>query len=1789
MKALRILGLLAFLCPISNDLFAQINANFNSANNKGCAPLNVTFTDSSTSAVKWEWDFGNGNKSILQNPSALYLSSGQYNVRLIVEDSNGKKDTLTKSSFVIVFKNPVASILNTKFSICEGDSIHLVSNSILGDAPILSYTWDFGDGSISKKLNPSHVYSNKGTYDVTLIIKDTNGCESFKKFSAVSQVKEKPIADFLVDKNLDCGAPVQVNFRQKCSKTSTPSYSWNFGNNTFSSSPNPSSVYQNLGSYGVHLKVTDINGCSDSIFKPNAFTLTKINANFSATNNSVCANQNIQFLNTTSPSNLNYTWTWNFGNNKTSTQKDPQTSYSNTGNYNVKLFASISGTNCKDSVVKNNFVKILNIPNVRPVPSDTLFCDFPKNVSFTPSSLVKKAFYSFTNSPYDTSSKLISTFNYTKPGKFDVNYTYEDFNGCIVNGVLKGKVEVEQPTANILGQLEGCIPHTETFKAKLNSKFPVVSYKWFLNGVLVSSDSIYTHAFTQMGKGELKLIMVNSEGCVAETIKEYAYGTKTNPDFEPIFLTVCMKEIAGFKNITDTLNIPVTRAVWKFGDEEKTYNGYDGKHTFTNNTNQKVTLITYNYGCPDTITKIMETPKGESIIGGPKVKISYEYDTCSNVLKFENASNDFTSFRWKIQNLTDTSSKKFEVNLNDSTSKFKVQLWATNANNNCPDDSTSFEITPIELLKAQFSYTDSLCAPAVASIRNISNNSIDKKSDSYFWFINQSQITQLDSEVVSARVNMDYNKGNPQTFHPELKFGNSGTYEVMLIAERHGCMDTMVRNIFVKGPHVSTTITKLTECTPLQLQVINNKQIATENMWIFNRKDTVYTTEKTLVRTFYNLPANNQIEVILHERDAEGCIGWKKDIIKVNGPSIDFNSKLKHYCDNSVITFDSKIQNPVAGNIYNYTWELETQDTVSSLSNQSNFEYNFVTEGDYLVNLTVRDQNSCASTISKLIHFNPGQLDARIISDTLGSYCPPLLVSFFSNSVSRVGTQIIGYKWDFGDNTFSDKANPQKTYTLPGSYTVKLEIKDNNGCVRTQEFPDFILVKGPVGEYNYSPLLGCAPLKVNFNSNSNSPSNKVTWDLGNGMLSNYKDFSFTYKNPGSYTPLMILEDTLGCSYVLPPKEPIVVNPTPIADFTTENHCFGDTTRFIANSSVSSGKINNYEWSFNNNKHNSKDSITTTIFSDKSVKNIELTAVSDKGCKVTVSKPVKIFGLQADASIQSTQLCLGNTLSMQNISKSDTTLVFAEWTLNNGEKIKSKDLRYIPTEKGIYKASLQIKDILGCSSFKAIDQEIIVGDTLPSSSAKILSVSVVDNSSIQLRHTKSHEFDFKSYKIYENTRGNGFKLLQENSNPNDTTFKIEGYNTLHNTYCFTVVQNNICNVSLDLDKASTHCTVEVSGQGDTNVSKLKWNAYKGWDEVETYTIFRRKVNGSEFDSIATVSGNTLTYNDSSIECYTDHFYRILAKEKNGYQELSWSDTCRVIPIYHNIVPSPLMKVASVPDNENIEILWHEVKNSRQMISHYVLEKSNNGTHFKTIDTIKTGNELYYFDTKKLDVQNNSYIYKVKAVDVCGDVSAYTRIAKTVVLKSYFNKDYQPVLYWTKYQDWKEGVSHYIIEQKQIGGEFVKIGESKGPNDTVFVHHYVQTNCIPEYVYRVIAVRNKPIIQNPNSSILTEEVYSISNHTKVEVISTLFAPSAFSPNGDGLNDIFEPKGVFISDYHIEIFNRWGEKLWENTECFEHWNGYYDGALVQQDVYIYKIRAIGADGKMHHLQGDVTIIIK
>ncbi|NQU33985.1 MAG: PKD domain-containing protein, partial [Bacteroidetes bacterium] len=296
----------------------------------------------------WNWDFGDGNTSQLQNPTHQYNVGGIFNVQLIVTaDSAGYNCTDTIVQTIQIFTTPdVAFTWNPEPTIL-GDA-----TNFFGSSPnsITTWDWDFDNGNFSNDQNPIHMYIATGNYFVELTVTDINGCQN--SFIQQVTVTNAPALDF--SWNYSCeGEPVQFTILSP--PTDIPavvSWNWDFGDGGTSVDMEPTHVYVVAGTYDVSLTIIDTMATSNTVLKQ--ITVNPPPLALFSTNSPVCVNNEVQFSdNSTTPTGFITEWHWDFGDGSFQTVLFPDNPdvthyYSGAGTYLTTLTVTNSDS-CSNS------------------------------------------------------------------------------------------------------------------------------------------------------------------------------------------------------------------------------------------------------------------------------------------------------------------------------------------------------------------------------------------------------------------------------------------------------------------------------------------------------------------------------------------------------------------------------------------------------------------------------------------------------------------------------------------------------------------------------------------------------------------------------------------------------------------------------------------------------------------------------------------------------------------------------------------------------------------------------------------------------------------------------------------------------------------------------------------------------------------------------------------------------------------------------------------------------------------------------------------------------------------------------------------------------------------------------------------------------------------------------------------------------------------------------------------------------------------------------------------------
>ena len=1633
-------------------------ALFSTADTAGCSPYTSNFTNLSTNATSYLWNFGDGSTSTQASPSHTYNTAGSFTVTLITSNASGCKDTFQLPFPVIVKQTPRARFNFTPSSGCTPLTVSFTNTSTNTSNPV--YSWNFGNGNTAGTTNASTVYADSGYFNVTLLVTNDNGC--FDDTVRTVRANLSPTALAATNDTSGC-TPYTVNFTNN--STNAVSYLWNFGNGNTSTQANPTYTYYGAGNFTATLIATNSNGCKDTFTFPYSIHVKQTpSARFNFTPTVGCTPLNVNFASVSS--NLsNPTYSWNFGNGNTATTPNASTFYTDSGYYNVTLLVT-NDNGCFDDTVRT--VRANLSPTALAATNDTSGCT-PYTVNFTNNSTNAVAYlWNFGNG--NTSTQANPTYTYYGAGNFTATLIATNSNGCQDTFTFPYSIHVKQtPSARFnFTPTVGCTPLNVTF-ASVSSNLSNPTHSWnFGNGNTATTPNAST-VYTDSGYYNVTLLVTNDNGCFDDTVRT------VRANLSPTALAAT-NDTSGCTPYTVNFTNNSTNAVsylWNFGDGSTSTDSVPA-HTYKVAGNYTATLVATNSnGCKDTFI----VPSTVNVNQTPTASFTKSKTSgCAPLtVNFTNTSSNATgaSAFWDFGNgQTSTSSNTSTT----YTTAGNYTVWLTVTSPQGCVDSISQTITVYDLPTASAATTDTLgCTPHTVQF---SNNSLN--ATSYLWnfgngatstaatpsytyttggnytvtliatnsngckdtFVFPYVIQALQSPLASfspssisgctpltvnftntstntngASYNWIFGNGSSSPIeNPSTIYTDSGYYAVQLqVMNSNRCMNDTIINIQVNlSPTAIASTTDTVGCNPMTAVFTNNSINATAYSWNFGDGITSSTVSPSHI---YTTPGNYTVTLIA--ASGAGCLDTLifPYTIQVNQtPVASFTKSVSSGCTPLTVHLNNT---SAKTNGASYLWDFGNGSTSTDAS--PDVTYN--TAGTYTIQLQVTNASGCTDTTSQTVQVNATPVAIASTADTTG--CTPYLSTFANNS-----TNATGYLWNFGDGATSSAATPSHTYNTAGNYTVTLIAFNAAGCSDTLVLPQTITVhQTPVASFIQSATTGCAPLSVNFNNTSLQEVNATyNWNFDNGSTSTLSNPSAQFVNSGSYNVTLIVTNTGGCSDTA--THSVNVLSTPVANgFTNDTiGCTPFTVTFTSTSTSSDSVV----WYFGNGQ-TASGAVTQYTYTQPGIYQPYLVTINSTGCTDTfyLPKTVRVnLSPVANFSASQTAGCAGTTFDFSNLS-SDTISPVYQWTVG-GFSTASPSVSIPLVSPGFYTVSLTVTNSNGCSDTEIKNNFIQVYDTLPPPQDPIYSVSVLSDTQVEIKWQNSSALDLGAYKLWrlDNASGNYVNVYTDNNPTNasmnpESSYIENGLNTLSNTYTYKLQTLDRCSMALPLNVLKAHTTINVSAHKVGTSINVNWTPYGGCP-VSTYEITRTEVANGSTAVIASVPGTQLSYLDTMMLCPGDYSYRIKAYDLCGLLYTSLSDTAAARPDYSLQDQQAIIVRSTVVNNQYVLTEWSEPQVHPERVKEYNIYRSTDttGTFYSFIATVSANVTSY--DDYDVNVNEQNYYYKVEVVSDCDMAGKLSSNSSSILLKAKWENE-SSRLRWTKYDKWDTGVERYEIEK------------------------------------------------------------------------------------------------------------------------------------------------------------------
>ncbi|MGE0637712.1 MAG: PKD domain-containing protein, partial [Bacteroidia bacterium] len=984
---------------IENFTITDPLAAFVAANSSGCGPLTVNFTESSTDAVAWYWDFGDGSTTTEQNPTHIYTVQGTYDVSLTITDLNGCSDTLINLDMVVV----TGSIPDFEITSTAGcDSLAVTFNDISSPpGSVLTWNWDFGDGGTSTQQNPTHIYQNAGLYDVSLTITDDAGCTNTSAQNDFVNYIPYPTPNFVASQIAAC--PNQDITFNNLSSPDAVSFEWDFGDGATSTDTTPTHAYAAPGVYTVTLAAANSNGCDSSTTFLNYITVEEPTASFSAFPTvAFCPPLLVNFTDL-SVGNI-VAWNWDFGDGSFSTVQNPAHVYTIPGLFDVRLIITNS-FGCVDTVLMPGIINLSGPSGTFSFAPDSAGC-LPFTVTFEASSTNATTFtWDFGDG--NLGNGQIAAHQYTQSGNFFPSLILQDANGCsfVIPGT--GSISVSPLAVDAGADVATCGGDSVQLSA-----IGGAIYAW--NPTTGLSNPNIANPLAAPSATTKYYVTVTDGDCQNIDSVTVTVGNTATAAFN--FNTVCAGDTTFFTDLSLNGGDSIVTWQWDLGDGT-TSQLQNPAHLYSQGGTYAVELyVATTNGCDNAITtNVMVNSNPVAAFSAPDVCLN---DTSIFTDLSTIATGNIVSWNWDMSDgtifFTPNAEHFFAI---DST--FTVSLVVT-GNGGC-SDSIAQTITIHPLPAADFSVED-VCITQVSIF-----------SDS----------TSINSGSI-ADYQWTFGNGNTSTLqNPTQVYVSPGTYTVTLLTTSDfGCVDsTSGSTTIFPNPVSSFAANSDSSCTyPVTVGFSNSSTGATLYNWTFGNGDSSAVFNPSVV---YDTSGNYLVTLLV--TNPFGCTDTSSAIYNVYPiPRADFSVSATEGCQPLSITFDSGLSE----NALTYSWTFNNGST----STDVNPTTVYTDPGVYGVSLTVVGEGGCIDSVSYAnlitVFENPtAAFDYHVVNE-------PNIDG--TTEFTNLSSPIISSHWDFGDGGSSNETNPTHQFGNYGAYPVMLIVTDFRGCIDTALYNIFV-------------------------------------------------------------------------------------------------------------------------------------------------------------------------------------------------------------------------------------------------------------------------------------------------------------------------------------------------------------------------------------------------------------------------------------------------------------------------------------------------------------------------------------------------------------------------------------------------------------------------------------------------------------------------------------------------------------------------------------------------------------
>ncbi len=1488
-------------------------------------------------------------------------------------------------------------------------------------------------------------------------------------------------------------------------------------------------------------------------------------ADFTASPTAGCAPLVVNFTNTSTGATSYF---WDLGNTTTTAVTNPSTSYLTPGTYTVKLTAY----NGSSSSVKTIVITVY--PNPTPIfaANDTVVCPGVP-VTFTSTSIsgvpgATTCYWNYGDGNSGTGNPI--THTYTAPGNYNVTLSVTNAQGCVASLTRTTYIDVfPKPTANFgATPANGCtVPHNVTFTNTTTGSGPM-TYAWAFGDGGTSTLGGPTHSYGSFGSYTVKLVVTDANGCM-DSITRSSYINITN--ISASFTGPTSGCIGAPLLFTSTSGAGLSCS-WDFGDGG-TGSGTAAGHVYTAAGTYSVRLIVSNGYCNDTIVHtvtIAPSPLSSYTITPP------EPCPAPSTRTFNASVAPGSTVTWIYgDGATGTGASTTHTYTSNGIDTIKLVVTSPSG---CRDSITRVD-TIFDLIPLIIDTPNTGCKPLTVHFSAFAYTSIPGGIIRYYPY------------GISSYT-WNFGDGSPAstTPAPAHVYTAVGVYTITCtIITANGCPATDTAIVYVgEPPTVTFTATPTRICAHDAVTFTSSHTgTVTAYQWDFGDGTSSSDTFGYTVHE-YHIPGVYSPTLTAYYN---GCPSdpFVFHNITVDSPTASFT--VTYLCNPRT---RAQFTNTSLG-ATNWLWQFGDGFTNSTTFSPTH-DYPALTT--YTVTLTTHNVASgCRDTVSQVIDFSRPTPDF-VASDT--TVCQADLVTFTPLVTGGSANSVNWYDNGILVGTTVGLATFTRQFNVTGWHTIRAIMTDSHGCFDTVTKTNYVLVAKPNGNFTAAPTTVCAYTPVTFTDGSTAvPGSSITtymWDFGDGASSSVTTpvTAHTYTAAGLYTVTEMLLDNIGCRDTVVRPSYIQVNKPTAAFWPSSTHPCKNVLVNFNNTSTGGAS---FSWTFGDGGTSTATSPSHT-YTANGTYNVKLVVVDAAGCSDTMTQPLVVSGPVASfAMSDSVAICPPLFVTFTNTSTGGATSYL--WTFGDGNSstLPSPSDMYIAS--GSYTVTLVVTDVFGCSDTARRGAHIFgsVGgfSYTPLTGCAPLTVFFTANvtnvpsiiwdfadgtiSPPSTSTTTSHIYTIPGAYVPRLVLSDGTGC--QSSSPGVDTIKV-----------------NAVSVGFTLPPGMCEYATFIL----TDTTKSYWSTVNSWfwnfngvtstDQSPTFTAGAAGVYTVSFTATdawgctGTVVREVTIHQPPEVDagadtvvCFGD-YATLLATGANTYV---WADgatlSCTACNPTQATPPAPQTYTVVGTDihgctNTDTIRIYHRFKTESEGFGGGEI---CSGTSIPLFDTGATKFTWYPPNWLSDPTSGNPIATPLGSL-------TYTVIAQLAGCIPDTNT-----------------ISIIVHPTPEVDA---------GPNQTLAtgtiahlqavgsnVDHYIWTDASTLSCDTCAATDATPDVTTTYTVTVTNNFGCRDADTVTVYLycdnNQIFVPNTFTPNGDGQNDVFFPRGAGVKNLKsFRIYNRWGQLLFERNDIpindeSNAWDGSYGGSSPRPDVYVYVIEGVCGNGKPMFIKGDVTII--